>query len=170
MPIYTKADPTRRFLAVLIDNLLATILSFLPVWGGIAAAGYILFRDGFDWPGMRRKSLGKQIMKLNLVRTASDTKPDLQTSIARNWMLALPPLVGMLPFLSPAWMFPLGVAVWLLEGLKVILNPQGLRFGDGWAKTQVIDSHHPGQAPHPEDHLTKKTLLEKQNQRTRLIR
>lgn len=161
MSNYPKADATRRFLAVLIDNTLSTIISFLPIWGGIMAAGYILFRDGFDWPFMRRRSFGKQIMKLTLVRTQPDTLPDLRTSISRNWMLAVPPLASMLPFIHPVWIFPIGAIIWLVEGLKVIQDPKGVRFGDLWAKTQVIELSQAETTPASLNVVTKKTFLRK---------
>jgi uncharacterized RDD family membrane protein YckC len=63
-----KADLTKRFLASLIDGLLAGGVSMIPIIGGIIGATYILVRDGLELEFMDRRSIGKKLLKLRPVR------------------------------------------------------------------------------------------------------
>jgi uncharacterized RDD family membrane protein YckC len=106
-----KADLGKRFVAALIDGILAGIISFVPL-GGFIGAAYMLLRDGLEFDFMKHRSIGKQVMKLHLV-TDSGAPMDILTSVKRNWMFAFGglsaalfyiPVVGwmLIPFVSLA--------------------------------------------------------------------
>ena len=60
-----KASLLKRFLALLIDGILAGVISaLLGIVGTIAGAAYLLVRDGLDLGFMDLRSIGKKIMKL----------------------------------------------------------------------------------------------------------
>jgi len=106
---------------------------------------YILFRDGLDFDFMRHRSLGKRIMKLEVVRL--DGAPmDLVTSARRNWPLAFGSLVQVLlfiPFLGWALIPFVGIAALVLvviEIVKVFTAAQARRLGDEMAGTRVVVS------------------------------
>jgi uncharacterized RDD family membrane protein YckC len=141
----TKADPMARFLAYLIDVVAIAVVSSVPYVGALAGTAYALVRDGLDVDFMRQRSLGKRVMKLRPVRL--DGQPmDITTSVQRNWPLAIGSLASFflyIPLLG-LLLFPLllivGLGVWIYEGYRVYNRPDGRRWGDDLAGTQVIAS------------------------------
>lgn len=139
-----KADVGKRVIAAVIDGVIGMVIGFIPLIGGLAAAGYWLVRDGLEIEFMDRRSIGKKVMKLRPVRL--DGQPmDIATSARRNWMFALGGLISLLlyiPILGWLLMIPVGLlalAIGLYELFKVITDDQGRRFGDTMAGTRVTE-------------------------------
>lgn len=140
-----KADVTKRFLAFVIDIVIAAILSVIPFLGSLLAAAYLLLRDGFDLAFMDHRSMGKRLMQLRPV--CDDGSPvTLEVSARRNWPLAIMSLALFL-HIVPGLGFiirPLGAAAGIilvvLEGYFVFTDEHGLRWGDGLAGTRVIET------------------------------
>lgn len=139
-----KADVGKRAIAAVIDGVLAMVIGFIPVIGGLIGAGYWLVRDGLEIEFMDRRSIGKKIMKLRPVRL--DGQPmDIATSARRNWMFALGGVMSLLlyiPIIGWLLMIPLGLialAIGLYELFKVATDAEGRRFGDTMAGTRVIE-------------------------------
>lgn len=150
----TKPDNVKRFLGALIDGIIAAVLSWAVgliggviggLLGGLISAAYWVVRDGLDVDFMKQRSLGKQLMKLDVVRL--DGRPmDLETSVKRNWMFGLGALTTILlyiPFLGWA-LIPLvglvALGIGLFECYKVLTDPEGRRWGDSQAGTKVVES------------------------------
>ena len=140
-----RADLTKRFLAFLIDAVIAAILSRVPWLGPFLAALYILFRDGFDVEFMDHRSIGKRILRLRPLR--DDGAPlTLQASAARNWPLvvtALPLVLWLVPVLG--WvLIPLawvaGLVLLLVEAILTVTDDAGRRWGDRLAGTRVVET------------------------------
>lgn len=139
-----KADVGKRFIAALIDGLLAGAVSLIPFIGGIIGGAYMLVRDGLDLDFAKRRSIGKQVMKLRAVRL--DGKPvDIETSLKRNlplcigyfgWIFMVIPLLG---WAIAIVLGLIGVVVAIIEAIKVLTDPEGRRIGDGLAGTKVIE-------------------------------
>ena len=143
MPAPAKADLTKRAVAALIDGVIAGLLSLLPsVLGPLAAAAYVLARDGLDVEFMRYRSIGKQVMDLRVVRLDGGAM-ELETSIRRNLPLAAGTLIGLIPwvgwFLGPL----VGLIVTIAAIVLVVTGARGRRLGDRWAGTQVIEEDDP---------------------------
>jgi len=137
--MYPKADLVRRFVAYLIDIVLVAIVGLIPILGPIVGAAYILLRDGFDFGFMRYKSLGKSLMKLEVIAFNKENKlSDFNVSLNRNWILALPSIIAVVPVIGTAIGAFVGIIVFFTEGIKTIVNVNGRRFGDGFANTQII--------------------------------
>ncbi len=137
---YKKTDLFKRFLALLVDYILATIVSIIPFIGWAIAAAYMASRDGFDFSFMKNRSLGKQIMKLKVINTEAPEKAlDLKLSAQRNWLLALPFVITIIPFLGVFLASPVVLIIYLVEGIKAVNDPLGRRYGDELAKTLVIE-------------------------------
>ncbi|HKI57266.1 MAG TPA: hypothetical protein VKB31_08965 [Trueperaceae bacterium] len=140
-----KADVTKRFLAFVIDAVIAAVLSVIPFLGSLLAAAYFLLRDGFDLEFMDHRSIGKRIMRLRPV--CDDGSPvTLEVSARRNWPLAVTSLavfLGFVPALGHV-IKPLGMAagiiLMVLEGYFAFTDEHGLRWGDGLAGTRVIET------------------------------
>jgi uncharacterized RDD family membrane protein YckC len=138
-----KADVAARFLAMLIDAVVAAALSMVPLIGGVAGTVYYVVRDGLDVEFMQGRSLGKRVMGLRVVR--ADGQPmDLETSVRRNWMWAIGAMAGVLAYIPIlGWiLIPfvglISLAIGLYEGYLVLTTSDGRRWGDQMARTKVV--------------------------------
>ena len=152
---YAKADLGKRFVAALIDGIVAMVIAWILSMGGIhmyglgllAAGAYYLVRDGLAFDFMDGRSIGKKVMKLRPIRLDGGAM-DLETSIRRNWPLALGNLViglsyligGWGGFLFLTWLGFLAGLFALVEAVLVLTDADGRRYGDKFAGTQVIDA------------------------------
>ena len=140
-----RADLTKRFLAALIDGVLCAVLALVPVAGALAGAVYVLVRDGLDVEFMRRRSIGKQLMKLRPVRL--DGQPmDIPTSVKRNCLFVVG-LIGLpfavIPILGWGLAALLGtvqLVISIVEIVLVVTDPGGRRMGDRLAGTRIVES------------------------------
>ncbi|MEM1115892.1 MAG: RDD family protein [Bacteroidota bacterium] len=155
--MHPKADLVKRFLAVLIDGLLAGVVvyvfglfgTFMSGVGTLIGAGYILSRDGLETPYTDGRSFGKKVIGLRAV-TLDGSPMTLQTSIRRNWPLAIGSIVSGVGSLVSG--LGLGILAWpiialggfvgllgLVEGILVITDDKGRRIGDKSGNTQVVE-------------------------------
>ncbi len=140
-----KADLAKRFIAALIDGVIATVIGFIPVIGQIVGGAYLLVRDGLEFEFMDGRSIGKKVMKLRPV-SRDGSKMTIEKSVRRNWPFGFGLLIGLL-FLIPVigWaLIPIvAIAAMLLglfEAFKVVTDPEGIRLGDSMAGTKVIET------------------------------
>ncbi|MEM0961242.1 MAG: RDD family protein [Bacteroidota bacterium] len=153
-----KADLVKRFLAALIDGLIAGAIAFVfglfgTLMGGIGTligAAYYLVRDGLETPYTDGRSFGKKVIGLRAVRLDGGTV-DMETSIKRNWTLAVPSIISgiasVLLGLGPLAILGVLVALVgglagllaLVEGVLVIIDSDGRRIGDKTGGTQVVE-------------------------------
>jgi uncharacterized RDD family membrane protein YckC len=134
----TKADLAKRFIAALIDNVLASLVSAIPVVGGIVGAAYILLKDGLEFEFMDKRSIGKKLMKLRPVRLDGGSM-DITTSIQRNWPLAIGSVLSIIPLLGWIIAVPVALVIGIIELVLVLTDPEGRRLGDKLAGTKVIE-------------------------------
>jgi uncharacterized RDD family membrane protein YckC len=134
-----KADLGKRFVAALIDGILAGVVGVIPVVGGLIGAAYMLVRDGLDLDFMDGRSLGKKVMKLRPVRL-DGAAMDIATSVKRNIPFAIGPAIMIIPILG--WILGPVVAlvIGLVEAVLVLTDEQGRRMGDKLAETMVIET------------------------------
>jgi uncharacterized RDD family membrane protein YckC len=133
-----KADLARRSGAFFVDLLVVAFLfALLGFLGPLLAAAYVAFRDGLEIGPFAGRSLGKAALGLSVVQL-SGGRCDAGRSVARNWILALPCLIGVVPVIGWIASPILGVLVILAEAAFVAVNPMGRRFGDELAGTQVV--------------------------------
>lgn len=130
----SKVELVPRFLAALVDGVLAGVVGFIPVVGAIIGAVYMLFKDGL----FEGQSLGKKVLKLQVV-TLDNEKADFVISAKRNAIFALPLAIMIIPILG--WLVApfIALAILIVEVIKIVNDSKGCRFGDEWAKTQVIE-------------------------------
>lgn len=120
LPTGEAATTGNRVLATLIDGVVGSIVSGIPVVGWVAGPAYMLTRDAL--PFLDGQSLGKKVMKLRAISTETG-KPltnEYGASALRNVLLLA---------------FGIGA---LVELIVMSQNKDGLRLGDQWAKTKVI--------------------------------
>jgi len=163
MQYYPRAPMIRRLVAVLVDTLIAALpfaavimMIFYPIinmltqanasWAGYYSKEglialyaalpfsfawfccYALLRDSFG----KGQSWGKKLCGLMVMDLTRHRPCDKKGSLARNYLgFSLTVFMLVLPILAPL--------LALVEPFSIILNRQGLRTGDRWAGTQVID-------------------------------
>jgi len=143
-PVPAKADLGKRFIAALIDGLLAGGVSLIPFIGGIIGAAYILVRDGLEVEFMDRRSIGKKLLKLRPVRL--DGQPmDVTSSLKRNFPLCIG-AVGAIFMIIPllGWIVAIllglvAIVVAIIEAVLVLTDAEGRRMGDKFAGTKVVE-------------------------------
>lgn len=142
-PVTDVPDFPNRFLAALIDGVIAGVVGLVPFIGGLAGTAYLVCRDGLDLDFADRRSIGKRVMQLRPVRL--DGQPmDIPTSIKRNWMFGLGAIVQLLlfiPILGWLLILPVGLVAMVLgvmELYKTLTDSEQRRFGDHWAGTRVV--------------------------------
>lgn len=155
--MYKKVEFMPRFLAALIDGLIAWVPVFIPVVGGILGALYLLVKDGLmyeitkkeEW---KNKSIGKKILNLKVLiineegeegeeekkKEEKDDRVDLVISAKRNIPLAIGSFIAIIPLLG--WIIgPIVSAVMVIIELTLYFSDEkGRRYGDRMAGTQVI--------------------------------
>lgn len=127
-----KADLTTRVVAGFIDLLIVLGLTRLPdVIGILAAAGYILIRDGL----FANQSIGKKLIGLRMV-SADD--PGRSVSYRESIIRNTPPALAYLLFLIPYAGWLLGSLALGAECLVALGDERGMRIGDMLAGTWTV--------------------------------
>jgi len=103
--------------------------------GAVLAILYLLLADGI----FSGQSVGKRIFGIKVVHLPTRSSGRKRDSTLRNAPLALPVLLGMMPELGPVAFVAGAVVIGGVEAFRVVREPLGLRFGDVWAQTQVVD-------------------------------
>ena len=167
--VSTKADPVKRFVAYLIDALIAAVPAWIfGTFSGmlafvfyLAGGAYLLVRDGLTLDFANGRSIGKQVMKLR-PQTLDGMPMDMMTSVKRNWPLALPSIFwGVAALLAAGAVasnsgagFGAGMAgaglfgilgmlsslLVLVECIMVLVDSEGRRLGDKTGNTKVIET------------------------------
>lgn len=138
-------DKLVRFLALLVDSVIAGLLSTLPLIGGLLGAGYFVVRDGLDLDVMDGRSLGKHLTGLRVERLDGRAM-NVEASIRRNWMWGLGPVTAALAEFPLFGVFfsvllsLLATAVVLYEAYLVLTQADGRRWGDELAGTRVVSA------------------------------
>lgn len=138
-----KPDMTKRFIAFLIDAVLAFAIGLIPLIGGLIGAAYWLLRDGMELDFMDGRSIGKKVVKLRPVRLDGG-KMDIMTSVKRNWMFGLGGVAQLLVFtiIGIILAIPLAVIALIIAVVEVVLvltDVDSRRMGDKIAGTKVIE-------------------------------
>ncbi|MFQ5587237.1 MAG: RDD family protein [Nitrospiria bacterium] len=127
-----KANTLNRFIAKFLDLLIISAIGQIPLKVSfLAALSYLLISDGLAGG----RSLGKQIIGLQVISAETGDAISFKESIIRNMTLALAFFFTQIPYVG--WL--LAVLVLGFESLLLIGNPRGRRVGDELAKTQILD-------------------------------
>lgn len=135
---FPRANLLNRFLAKFIDFLvigaLATIVK-API-GSLAALTYSLIADGF----FDGRSLGKKMIGLRVVNLRTGMPCNFKDSILRNIPIAAVVMFALIPILGWILLFTAGLVIMLFESYLIYSDEGGIRIGDIFADTQVIDT------------------------------
>jgi|GEM_PF-1084010 len=133
---YPKASLWLRGCARAVDLAWGALLVFcLGNAGGVLAMLYLLFGDGF----LNGQSPGKRIFGLRVMYLPGHRPARYRESFLRNAAFGLLLTLYTLPGYGPVVFGVAFVAYGLWESRHVWKEPLGLRKGDVWAHTQVVD-------------------------------
>jgi uncharacterized RDD family membrane protein YckC len=133
---YPKADLTLRALARLVDSALAVLLVVsAPPVGPFAAALYLLAADSL----FHGQSPGKRLFGVRVIVVPRRAPAGVQESLLRNSPFALVAVFASVPWL---WLifFVAGLLIVAFESYLVFTDRLGIRIGDVFADTQVVDA------------------------------
>ncbi len=127
----------RRIFAFLIDIVLATLFSIIPIpiISGLIAFLYMLLRDGLT----DRGSIGKSMLNLQVL-TLHGQRLNYEESVRRNIIFAIPAIFYIIPLVGGILALLFGLIFYVIELLAMNSSPQGQRNGDRWAGTVVQDA------------------------------
>ena len=129
--VFPKAMVLHRFVAKSLDVLIVLGVGELtPPYGFWVALWYVLVADGFSG-----RSIGKRLIGLQAWVSELHAPAGFKDSIIRNVPLAVGYVTFQIPYVG--WLGT--VAILGIEALLIIGNEHGLRIGDEWAHTQVVD-------------------------------
>jgi uncharacterized RDD family membrane protein YckC len=132
---YPKADLTLRALARLADFTLAFVLAQTsPQVGPLLAAFYLLVADGL----FTGQSVGKKIFGVRTVNVPRRAPAGYHESMLRNAPFALVAIFWAVPILWPV-LFVAGLPIVAFEAYMIHSDRLGVRIGDIFADTQVVD-------------------------------
>ncbi len=129
---------SRRVVAFLVD-----LLVYVVIWvffffnfhlgdylSWLLAGAYLLLKDGF----INGQSLGKVVLRIQVIDAITKQPISMRASITRNAILIVPNFFRLIPFLGALLM----IVVYVWETYLVFNYPEGCRWGDQFAKTEVV--------------------------------
>ncbi|MEF9476358.1 MAG: RDD family protein [Candidatus Mariimomonas ferrooxydans] len=129
-----KAKILNRIVAKAIDFIIiGALLETIPGAGYYAGLAYLLMGDGL----FGGRSIGKRLIRLKVVLYETGDIGSYKESIIRNFTFAAGYILMVIPLIG--FIFPL--IIFFFEGLLMIGNERGMRFGDELVKTQVIEEN-----------------------------
>lgn len=122
-----------RAVAKILDLILiAAVMEIIPKAGFFAGIAYILLSDGlFDG-----RSLGKKLIKIQVVSSIDNMPCTFKDSILRNSTLAVGFGLSIVPWIG--WIFFLIVLAF--ESILILGSSERKRLGDEIAKTLVLEN------------------------------
>lgn len=133
---YPKASLFLRTGARAVDLAIAWALWVATGPSGLLAALlYLLFADGM----LTGQSLGKKVFGVKVVYLPTRGPARHRDSVLRNAPLGLVLVLAMMPELGIKAFIAGVLVIGGIEVSRCLRDPLGLRLGDLWAQTQVID-------------------------------
>ncbi len=130
-----------RFAAGNIGSAIGGIIS------GLIVAAYMAARDII----FKGNSIGKHAMKLKVVDSTTNGPINFMQSLKRNIFFVIPPALGaifsifsIIPFLGiitgliEVLVGLAALVFFVIEIVKIVSTPEGIRIGDNLAKTKVV--------------------------------
>ncbi len=135
---FSKANLLNRFLAKFIDFLVIGALAKVVVFpvGSLAALTYAFIADGlFDG-----RSLGKKLIGLRVLNLKTGKPCSFKDSIFRNIPIGITVMFALIPILGWILLVTVGLVMILFESYLIYTDIGGIRIGDIFADTQVVDA------------------------------
>lgn len=133
------ASPQKRIFAKMIDLMVVLVLGFaIPKGiGSILGFLYSITADGLTLMSFRGQSLGKYLMKIQVVDEAGPIH--LKASIIRNAPVGIVTFLMIIPFWGWILSLLVGIPLGLIEVSLIVRAKKRQRLGDVMAETEVVN-------------------------------
>ena len=132
--------------------------------GVVMALLYMLFADGM----LQGQSPGKKIFGVKVVYVPTRSGARHRDSVLRNSPFGLIIILSMMPELGVRAFFAGLAVIGSIEALQCLRDREGIRLGDLWAQTQVIDgkvqADQPQRVPARQEQLARTARLRQQTE------
>ena len=133
---YPKASLFLRGMARAVDVAIAVVLFRVTGPAGIVVALlYVLFADGM----LSGQSPGKKVFGVKVIHLPTRAAGRYRESVLRNAPFGLVMILFMMPDLGDIAFVAGATVIGGIEAFKVVRDALGMRLGDSWAQTQVVD-------------------------------
>jgi uncharacterized RDD family membrane protein YckC len=133
---FPKASLLLRTGARLVDCMVALgLYQVTGPAGMVIALLYLLFADGM----LQGQSAGKKIFGVKVIHLPTRSAARYRDSVLRNAPFGLVVILAMMPSLGERAFFAGLMVIGGVEAWKTFRDELGMRLGDAWAQTQVVD-------------------------------
>ena len=137
---HPKVGISNRVVAKVIDLLIVFFLAVTfpyPV-GPLLGFLYSLLGDGLNFGPFRGQSIGKKVMKLQVVHIVTQKPANLKDSALRNTPVGVATFFGIIPIWGWIILALIGMPLMAMEIYLMISVETGHRLGDVMGDTEVI--------------------------------
>ncbi len=138
---HLKVSVVNRVIAKFIDILIVFILAAtLPYRiGPLLGFLYSLLADGFNHGIFQGQSIGKKLMKLQVINTITRKPAGLKESALRNTPVGVATFFAIIPIWGWLILALIGIPLMLMEIYLMLRVDTGHRLGDVMGDTEVIE-------------------------------
>ena len=136
-----KVGVLNRVVAKLIDLFLVFLIGALlpyPI-GPLAGFSYSILCDGFNFKGLRGQSIGKRLLKLQVINKVTGKPASWRDSLLRNSPVGIATFFGIIPIWGWLILALIGLPLMIMEVYLIATVESGHRLGDVMADTEVIE-------------------------------
>jgi uncharacterized RDD family membrane protein YckC len=136
----TRVSVLNRVIAKLIDLAIVLLLVGLvyPV-GPLLGFLYSLCADGIGVGGMQGQSVGKKLLKLQVLHVPSRRPASIRDSVLRNAPVGVATFFGIIPVWGWLILGLIGLPLMVMEIYLMITVETGHRLGDVMGDTEVVE-------------------------------
>lgn len=137
----TKVSVINRVVAKMIDIILILAIGAIIPYpaGPLLGFGYSLLGDGMNFGPFRGQSVGKKLMKLQVIDTRTRTPATVRDSLLRNTPVGVATFFAIIPVWGWLILGLVGLPLMALEIYLMVTVPTGHRLGDVMGDTEVIE-------------------------------
>jgi uncharacterized RDD family membrane protein YckC len=152
IPAHLKVSVLNRVIAKMIDVVIViTLAAILPYpLGPLLGFLYSLVGDGLGFKGFRGQSIGKKVMKLQVVSTVRMRPAKLRDSVLRNAPVGVATFFAIIPVWGWLILGLIGIPLMIMEIYLMLSVETEHRLGDVMGDTEVVEYRKPvgeGAAP-----------------------
>lgn len=139
-----KVSVANRVVAKLIDLFLVIAVAgiFPYPLGPLLGFSYSLFADGMNFGPFKGQSVGKKVMKLQVMHLIRQDYASYRDSALRNTPVGIATFFAIIPIWGWMILILIGVPLMVMEIYLMLSVEHGHRLGDAMADTEVVEVRH----------------------------
>ena len=136
-----KVSVLNRVIAKFIDLLLVIAVSVLVPYplGPLFGFLYSLLGDGMRFGGFKSQSVGKKVLRLQVIHTVRHEPANWRDSLIRNSPVGVATFFALIPIWGWLILGMIGIPLMAIEIYLMLTVGHGRRLGDVMADTEVIE-------------------------------